>query len=64
MQLWQGLWGLLPPAEGLVLLCSSDHSRDQANPEKQLNDIPPVLLAAWSILKPSRYFLFSCGSRL
>lgn len=64
MQLWQGLWGLLPPAEGLVLLCSSDHSRDQANPEEQLSDIPPVLLAAWSILKPSRYFLFSCGSRL
>lgn len=28
-------------------------------------DIPPVLLlVAWSILKPSRYFLLSCGSRL
>lgn len=28
-------------------------------------DIPPVLLlVAWSILKPSRCFLFSCGSRL
>lgn len=46
MQLWWRLWSLLTSAEGLVLLCSSGYSRNQATPEEQLGVIFP-LFSSW-----------------
>lgn len=42
MQLWWRLWSLPASAEGLVLLCSGDYSRNQATPKEQLSVIFPL----------------------